>query len=49
MWELTQAGWRPALEILILAVVIYSALRFVRGTRGAPVVWGLSGSSQSWR
>jgi diadenylate cyclase len=32
--------WRPAVEILILAVVIYYALRFVRGTRGAPVVTG---------
>jgi len=28
------------LEILILAVVIYGALRFVRGTRGWPVVTG---------
>ncbi len=32
--------WRPALEIAILAVVIYGALRFVRGTRGWPVVTG---------
>ena len=32
--------WRPALEIAILAVVIYGAFRFVRGTRGAPVVYG---------
>ena len=34
--------WRPsaALEILILAVLVYYALRFVRGTRGAPVVTG---------
>jgi diadenylate cyclase len=32
--------WRPALEILILTVAIYYALRFVRGTRGAPVVTG---------
>jgi diadenylate cyclase len=32
--------WRPALEIAILAVVIYGAFRFVRGTRGAPVVTG---------
>jgi diadenylate cyclase len=32
--------WRPALEILILAVGIYYAVRFVRGTRGAPVVTG---------
>jgi diadenylate cyclase len=32
--------WRPALEILILTVGIYNAFRFVRGTRGAPVVTG---------
>ena len=39
-WENIQAGWRPVLEILILTVGIYYAFRFVRGTRGAPVVWG---------
>ncbi len=33
--------WRPALEILILAVGIYYAANFLRGTRGAPVVTGL--------
>ncbi len=33
-------GWRPALEILILAVLIYFAFRFLRGTRGWPVVIG---------
>lgn len=32
--------WRPALEILILAVGIYHVLNFMRGTRGAPVVTG---------
>jgi diadenylate cyclase len=32
--------WRPALEILILAVGIYFAFMFVRGTRGWPVVIG---------
>lgn len=32
--------WRPALEIIILTMVIYGALRFVRGTRGWPVVTG---------
>ena len=31
---------RPAAEILILAVAIYFAFSFVRGTRGAPVVTG---------
>ncbi len=32
--------WRPVVEILILAVGFYYALRFIRGTRGAPVVTG---------
>src|SRR5688500_17944367 len=32
--------WRPVLEILILTVVIYYGSRFVRGTRGWPVVIG---------
>jgi len=33
-------NWRNALEILILAVLIYYAFRFLRGTRGWPVVVG---------
>jgi diadenylate cyclase len=40
MWDIAQTGWRPVLEILILTVCIYYAFRFVRGTRGAPVVTG---------
>ncbi len=40
MWQWIQQVWRPALEILILAVGIYYASRFVRGTRGWPVVVG---------
>jgi len=40
MWLYLQNGWRPALEVLILAVVIYFASRFLRGTRGWPVVIG---------
>src|SRR5712664_507160 len=40
MWTLIQNVWRPALEIFILTVGIYYAFRFVRGTRGAPVVTG---------
>ena len=35
-----QRGWRPVLEIAILAVGIYFSFKFVRGTRGAPVVYG---------
>jgi diadenylate cyclase len=34
--------WRPALEIIILAVGIYFVSRFVRGTRGWPVVIGFA-------
>lgn len=40
-FELLSFIWRPAVEILILAVGIYFALNFIRGTRGAPVVMGL--------
>ena len=35
-----QMAWRPVVEILILTVGIYYVLRFIRGTRGAPVVTG---------
>jgi diadenylate cyclase len=38
--DMVQAHWRDALEILILTVGIYYVFRFVRGTRGAPVVTG---------
>jgi diadenylate cyclase len=38
-WE-TIGNGRTLLEILILTVGIYYAFRFVRGTRGAPVVTG---------
>src|SRR5213594_2738270 len=40
VWLLLRDGWRPALEITILAVGIYYALIFVRGTRGWPIVVG---------
>jgi len=40
MWDITQTVWRPVVEILILTVGIYYGFRFVRGTRGAPVVTG---------
>jgi diadenylate cyclase len=39
-WHELQGAWRPVIEILILTVGIYSVLRFIRGTRGAPVVTG---------
>ena len=40
MWEIVQDTWRPALEIFILTLGIYFALRAIKGTRGAPVVTG---------
>lgn len=40
IWPWLVNGWRPALEILILTVLIYYAFRFLRGTRGWPVVIG---------
>ena len=35
-----QIIWRPALEILLLAVAIYYVFTFMRGTRGASIVTG---------
>jgi len=40
MWETLNSVWRPVVEIFILTVAIYYSLRFIRGTRGAPVVIG---------
>src|SRR5436190_8466230 len=40
VWEFIKNEWRAALEVLILTVGIYYCFRFVRGTRGAPVVTG---------
>lgn len=40
LWPIVLQGWRPAVEILILAAGIYSGFLFIRGTRGAPVVTG---------
>jgi diadenylate cyclase len=39
-WHELHNVWRPVVEILILTVGIYHVLRFIRGTRGAPVVTG---------
>jgi diadenylate cyclase len=40
VWPYLVNGWQHALEILILAVLVYYASRFLRGTRGWPVVIG---------
>ena len=41
MMDLLQHLWRPAVEILILAVAIYYVAVFVRSTRGAAIFTGL--------
>ena len=33
-------AWRPTLEVMILTVGIYQVLKFIRGTKGFPVVMG---------
>lgn len=40
VWQVIGTGWRPAVEIVILAVGLYHAFLFIRRTRGAPVVTG---------
>ena len=40
IWTAILTGWRGALEVAILAVGIYYTFNYVRGTRGAPVVYG---------
>jgi len=40
-WIWVQQGWRPVLEILILATGIFWAFRFIKGTRGGQIVTGL--------
>src|ERR1039458_8178741 len=39
-WTDLEKGWQPVVEIFILAVLIYFVFKFVRGTRGWPVVIG---------
>jgi len=38
--DIIKFGWRPVLEIAILSVGLYFCFKFIRGTRGAPVVYG---------
>jgi len=41
MLEILETFWRPAVEIILLAVGIYYVSVFVRGTRGASIFTGL--------
>jgi diadenylate cyclase len=40
IWNLAKDAWRPLVEVFILAIGLYYAFIFVRGTRGAPVMTG---------
>jgi diadenylate cyclase len=42
MWTFLQLDWGDALQIVILAVLLYYASRLLRGTRGAQMLLGLS-------
>ena len=42
LWEIFKISWRPVLEVIILTITIYQAFNFIRGTRGAPVVYGFA-------
>ncbi|MBN9691750.1 MAG: diadenylate cyclase CdaA [Verrucomicrobia bacterium] len=41
IWWWLDQGWRPALEIFLLATGIFWAFRFIKGTRGAQMLTGL--------
>lgn len=41
MWNFISAHWRDAIEIVIVAVLIYYGYRFFRATRGARILTGL--------
>jgi diadenylate cyclase len=41
MWEFVQKHWNHAVEILLLAVLLYQGYRFLRATRGARILTGL--------
>lgn len=41
MWQLVVQLWRDAVEIFILAVLLYQGYRFLKATRGARILTGL--------
>lgn len=41
MWQLINRHWRDAVEILILALLLYQGYRFLKATRGARILTGL--------
>jgi diadenylate cyclase len=41
MWAFVKQHWRDAVEIILLAVLLYHGYRFLRATRGARIMTGL--------
>jgi len=41
MWKFVEDHWKDAVEILIIAVLLYQGYRFLRATRGARILTGL--------
>jgi diadenylate cyclase len=41
MWSFVMQHWRDAVEIILLAVLLYHGYRFLRATRGARIMTGL--------
>lgn len=41
MWQFIKQHWRDAVEILLLAVLLYHGYKFLRATRGARILTGL--------
>lgn len=40
IWNFLLKTWKPVVEVTVLAMGIYYVFKFIRGTRGAPVVYG---------
>jgi diadenylate cyclase len=41
MWAFVKQHWRDAVEIILLAILLYHGYRFLRATRGARIMTGL--------
>lgn len=41
-WEFVRTNWTSAIEVVIIAVVIYNVYKYLRGTRGARILIGLA-------
>jgi diadenylate cyclase len=42
IWEFITQTWKPAIEIIVIFLIIYAILRFIQGTRGEGILKGLT-------